>query len=71
MTTYKNDPRRITTRFNSNCSKCNGKITKGETAFYWPNGKKVMCTECGKPEYRQFLSNAADEDVFYGIGNPY
>jgi len=26
---------------------------------------------CGESEYRQFLSDAADEEVFQGIGNPY
>ena len=61
----------ITARFSSNCSKCNGKIIKSSTVYYWPNGRKVMCESCGEPEYRQFLSMAADEDVYNGFGNPY
>jgi len=71
MASYKNDPRRITAKFKSNCSKCGAKIKEGETIYYWPNGRHVMCSTCGEPEYRQFLSMAADEDVYNGCGNPY
>jgi len=41
MKSYKGDPRRITARFNSSCSKCNTKIAKGATAYYWPYTKSV------------------------------
>jgi len=30
----------------------------------------VFCTSCGDAPYRQFLSSAADEDVYNGTGNP-
>jgi len=71
MTSYKDDPRSITAKFESTCSKCGVKISKGDVIYYWPKGKKVMCAACGEPEYRQFLSMAADEDVYNGCGNPY
>jgi len=29
-----------------------------------------ICLSCGESEYRQFLSAAADEAVYLGIGNP-
>ena len=31
MTRYSNDPRQISAKFSSNCSKCNTKIKKGAT----------------------------------------
>jgi hypothetical protein len=71
MTSYKNDPRKFIARFNSVCSKCGIPVKKGITGYYFPATGKVMCDICGEPEYRQFLSMAADEDVFNGIGNPY
>ena len=71
MKKYKGDPRRITARFNSNCSKCKTKIVKGTTAYYWPNTKTIMCPGCGEPEYREFLAMAADEDSYNGFRNPY
>jgi len=71
MKKYKGDPRRITARFNSSCSKCSKKIQKGETVYYWANGKTVMCATCGEPEYQRFLSMAADEDAYNGFSNPY
>jgi len=70
MTKYKDDPRRITARFDSSCSNCEGKIRKGEPAYYWPKGKLIFCPVCGEPEFRQFLSMAADEDTYNGFGNP-
>ena len=71
MTNYKGDPRLITARFNSSCSNCEGKISKGETAYFWPHGTLIFCMVCGEPEFRQFTSMAADEDVYNGSGNPY
>ena len=71
MKKCKGDPRRITARFNSNCFKCNAKIIKGTTAYYWPNSRTIMCSSCGEAEYRQFLSMAADQDAYNGFGNPY
>lgn len=69
--TYKNDPRMITAKFSSSCSKCGCTIKKGTSIYYWPSDRKVYCEKCGEAPYRQFQSSAADEDVFAGIGNPY
>ena len=71
MTKYKDDPRRITARFDSSCSNCEAEISKGEPAYYWPHGKLMFCIPCGEPEFRQFTSMAADEDAYNGFGNPY
>lgn len=71
MKKYKGDPRRITARFNSTCCNCNCNIRKGDSAYYWPKGKLIYCTNCGEPEFRQFVSMASDEDVYNGFGNPY
>ena len=61
----------ITARFSSNCEKCKAKIKKGDEIYYWPNGRKAYCMKCGEADYRQFLSSAADEEVYSGSGNPY
>lgn len=71
MKKYKGDPKKITVRFNSSCCNCNANIKKGDTAYYWPNGKLIYCLVCGEPEFRQFVSMAADEDAYNGFGNPY
>jgi hypothetical protein len=34
-------------------------------------GQTAKPSTCGEPEYRQFLSMAADESVYNGFGNPY
>ena len=69
--TYKNDPRMITAKFTSACSKCGCSIKKGTDIYYWPSDRKVFCLKCGEVPYRQFRSSAADEDVYAGTGNPY
>jgi len=71
MTRYSNDPRQITAKFSSSCSKCKTKIKKGATIYYRPSSLEVFCTNCGNAPYRQFLSSAADEDVYNGTGNPF
>ena len=71
MTCYTNDPRQITAKFSSTCSKCKTKIKKGDTIYYWPSSREVFCTSYGEVPYRQFLSSAADEDVDNGTENPY
>ena len=71
MSQYRNDPRMITAKFSSNCSKCKTKLVKGTSIYYWPSSREVFCTRCGEGPYRQFLSSAADEDVYHGTGNPY
>lgn len=71
MTRYSNDPRQIVAKFSSCCSKCKVKIPKGADIYYWPSTREVFCEKCGESPYRQFLSSAADEDVYNGCGNPY
>jgi len=61
----------ITAKFSSSCSKCKTKLLKGTSIYYWPSSREVFCTKCGEDPYRQFLSSAADEDVYNGCGNPY
>lgn len=68
---YKNDPRQIAVRYPCNCSKCNSKLPKGALAYYWPRTRTILCETCGEPEYRGFLSSAADEDVLACRGNPF
>lgn len=69
--TYKNDPRMLTAKFTSVCSKCGCSIKKGTDIYYWPSDRKVFCLNCGEAPYQQFQSSAADEDVYAEIGNPY
>ena len=66
--TYKNDPRMITAKFQSSCSKCSSKIKKGEQIYYWPSDRKGYCIKCGEVPYSQFRSQAADEDMMNGNG---
>lgn len=66
--TYKNDPRMITAKFTSTCSKCSCSIKKGTNIYYWPSDRKVYCEKCGEEPYRQFRSAAADEDMMNGAG---
>ena len=66
--TYKNDPRMITAKFNSVCSKCGCSIKKGTQIYYWPSDRKAYCEKCGEGPYRQFRSEAADEDMINGNG---
>jgi hypothetical protein len=70
MTRYSKDPRQISTKFSSNCCKCKTRIFKGSTIYYWPSSGEVFCSSCGEVPFRQFLSSAADEEVYAGSGNP-
>lgn len=67
---YKKDPRWIAAKFSSLC-KCGNQIQKGEEILYWPSVHRAQCKTCGEPEWQRFLSEAADEDVYNGCGNPY
>lgn len=68
---YSKDPYKLNLKYGSNCAKCNVYVFKGQPAYYWPSTRSVFCPACGEPEYRQFRSAAADEDVYNGSGNPY
>lgn len=58
----------ITARFQSNCSKCSTKIKKGDSVYYWPSNREVLCPKCGETPYNLFRSSAADEDAYNGNG---
>ncbi|MEI6092019.1 MAG: hypothetical protein WCR42_16330, partial [bacterium] len=71
MKKYFNDPRPLTVRYQANCAECGTILKKGTFAYYWPSDGKLYCQACGESEFRQFLSAAADEAVYQGIGNPF
>ena len=66
--TYKNDPRMITAKFTSACSKCGCTIKKGTNIYYWPSDRKIYCEKYGEVPYCQFKSSAANEDMMNGNG---
>ncbi|MGB7295137.1 MAG: hypothetical protein WBC70_06055 [Candidatus Aminicenantales bacterium] len=69
MKFYSRDPRWIVARFGQ-CKKC-GAVLAGKDALYFPAGRTILCETCGDPEWQRFLSEAHDEDVYNGSGNPY
>lgn len=71
MKKYFNDPRPLTVRYQGSCAECGTILKKGTLAYYWPSDGKLYCQSCGESEYRQFLSAAADEEVYNCIGNPF
>lgn len=62
MACYRNDPYRITARRNDTCSNCNGPVKEGEQAFWYPKGRKLLCSGCGEPAAAEFNQAAGDED---------
>lgn len=68
MPRYSRDPRWIKAKFESQCSRreCQCTIKRGEDAFYYPNGRKILCQkdECGGQASREFSAAAADEDGY-------
>lgn len=61
---YSKDPHTITARYAGKCSKCGAPIQKGEEAYYYPNGKRLLgmkACACGHDARRDFESAAADE----------
>jgi len=52
-------------------AKCQTLLPRGAVAYYWPQTRTLFCTNCGEPEYRNYLSSAADEEVYARNGNPY
>ena len=47
MTNYRKDPRYMTARFASQCDGCQGEILKGDSIFYYPNGRSAYGEKCG------------------------
>ena len=68
---YKDDPKQIVVRYPCCCAKCQTRLPKGTVAYYWPRTQTLLCSDCGEPEYRSFLSASVDEEVYAGNGNPY
>lgn len=66
MIRYKGDPCKIVARFNSTCQQCGKQIKKGESFYYWPNGKQAYCEKCGESEYNRFIESAMDEEIYNG-----
>ena len=64
MTRYKNDPYPLKVKFNSTCTTCGCKLSKGANAYYWPSSRKVYCLACGEEDYRRFLESAMDEESY-------
>ncbi len=60
---YKGDPRWITARFKSKCTGCDAPISKGDSAFYFPNGKSLYGDKCGcgRDQSASFDAAAFDE----------
>jgi RNase P subunit RPR2 len=67
----KGDPYMLKLRYSGTCKKCKTALGRGVNAYYWPSTREVFCLSCGHKDYQQFLSDAADEDVYNGSGNPY
>ena len=51
--------------------KCQVRLPRGTVAYYWPQTRTLLRSDRGKQECRSFLSAAADEDVYAGVGNPF
>lgn len=59
---YAGDPRWLTARYSSTCSKCDEPIKKGTQIWWYPNGKVAYCATCGETDSRVFDAAVEDED---------
>ncbi len=62
------DPRWLTVRYPCRCHTCGTEIKRGERAYYYPNGKTMLCGRdaCGPQAERDFEAEAADEAFMSG-----
>ena len=67
---YAGDPRRIIAKYPGVDSKGRS-FKKGEEVTYYPRTKTIISGVEGEQAYRDFLSMAADEDAYNGMGGPY
>jgi hypothetical protein len=69
---YGGDPTVMEAKYASTCSTCGGPINPGEQIFYYPKGKKAMCStnSCAADAWADFQSAAGDEEFMAGTGNP-
>jgi hypothetical protein len=60
------DPRWIVARFPGRCPNCQRTIARGDSAFYFPCGRRLFCDgeACGKAAARRFECEAQDEAAF-------
>ena len=66
---YARDPYWIeSVRYTGECSRCKTPILKGTRAFYYPNGKRLLCSSdhCGGTASREFDSAVFDEAQYNG-----
>lgn len=66
---YAGDPHEITVRYSTRCQgkNCDADINRGDRAFYYPKGKKVLClgkNGCGEAAQKDFNSARQDEDFY-------
>ena len=70
MSRYSGDPRWLTAKFDSKCSRkdCGATIKKGQRAFYYPSSRSCLCQkdECGGQASRDFESARQDEAFMSG-----
>lgn len=57
----------ITTRYGGKCAHCKLGIKKGETALFYPETKKLLCSgnECGRRVVRE-AQEARKDEFMYG-----
>lgn len=63
---YRGDPRWIEVRYSGECGKCDGQISKGSRAWWYPRSRVLYCEACGETDARVFASAVADEDLYRG-----
>ena len=63
---YSRDPFWLVARFGSKCADCGQVIRKGDDAFYYPIGKRILGKPCGHADTasRDFQAHAYDEATF-------
>ena len=70
MRHYQRDPYWLEcVKYKGVCSRCGGKILKGEKAFYFPNGKSILCKndDCSGQASRDFDAIAFDDYNMSGM----
>lgn len=57
------DPYWLKARFDGACARCGEPIKRGDSAFYYPQGRTILAKPCGHAEEaaRDFAAHAADE----------
>ena len=68
MARYSGDPYWLTARYDGKCHRCKTTINAGTRAFYYPNGKRLLCESehCGGEASAEFSAAAFDEDFATG-----